>query len=1246
MKVVFSLFALAMIIFFPVQVHSALPPYLVAFHLNDGHSIGVDFIQIIIHGDYAEEPPIPQRADFIFVGWAENPDELPVEFFDFDNTAIERLYLLYAVWLPISDTLHTVSFNMNGAPGTAPPPQIIQHGGFAKEPPIPEFPGFVFVGWANDPDEPPVDFFDFDKTAIERSHTLVAVWRNPRGTIVIGGAGSVWDSEKGGNDDYYYIDAEYGKTIELKAVPEPGWEFIGWTYFLNGAPFFNSDILYSIYVPPHDWFIRAHFVSVADPVIDPVILVIDISDNMFGLPFMAMQNIARRIIIENTVAGIVAFCGDEASILYQGIGGYPANVVANLPVPRQPSESGAPIDDGLALAGDLIKNLIADVPGITAPGGSMNHSNIRVVLLSRGLAIPGWGIHDGADRAVGAADYLKSQGYIVETRAFLHAIGKTRVEGARNLMNEISSPGGTLEYGSPNPANPAESPTIVTIDWPGQDFRWNNDESAFLRDVVSVLMGTDENGNVLTATNANILGTPNGNIRQIGIFQTPLDMLQKPGELRYGTSTNFINVPIQLDEPTALPFNFGVILGTGNLKDMFNESPVGHVADGIEASKFSGSKYGTYNYLGGRTYVDGNPLGTRDAIELSFNLVSDSGFISFDYFFASTEYDGEEINDVFSLWILGSGVQQSIYNNVALLPDGNIVNVLNTRPVPDNPAVWWQMGGTNGIKTYIPIGGRHTNLITEHKYRLPFAGRTTQLMAASFDPESETGESLITPGDNAKIRMAIANMDDGLFPSAVFIRGNSVTTEEIEEVHIDEYFITIHAASGGGAFGFAGEEVPVPICPDDDDLILQDISALVAHETMIHFFAVPDRWHVFSHWEINSPLNQIDLTSPEISFIIPGNDIVVTAHFTPKENRYNVLLLDVSGSMDNRRINEMKREVGRLLNELLSCEEIVHQINIAVFSEFSEPVWSTFRNFSGDYILAPGDINYIHPFLHYLDETLDEYINTKPGGRDILNALVTAYDMLNNQLHEIDDIPTWLVQTGRIHLFSTGRTTLPRYQHIPARSADANPGSNYLEPYTMHDYLFWREANLALCAAKTIHERYFINTYIMGSPTELAFERRFMKELVGGPPPIDDPALLVLNFSLGGGEFTTFFANPVTVEYGEEIILPTSHLFSREGYRFAGWFTDENDDSTRARSGHILQDDMTLHARWEKAPENFLIGDVLGRGYVSSAAGTAIARYLAGQDVDIPFLLAADLNGDGYVDMADLILLARWLVGL
>ncbi|MCL2456247.1 MAG: dockerin type I domain-containing protein, partial [Defluviitaleaceae bacterium] len=139
-------------------------------------------------------------------------------------------------------------------------------------------------------------------------------------------------------------------------------------------------------------------------------------------------------------------------------------------------------------------------------------------------------------------------------------------------------------------------------------------------------------------------------------------------------------------------------------------------------------------------------------------------------------------------------------------------------------------------------------------------------------------------------------------------------------------------------------------------------------------------------------------------------------------------------------------------------------------------------------------------------------------------------------------------------------------------------------------------------------------------------------------------------FNANGGTFSSAFATSRTVSSGGSVgILPRATetavpLISRAGFRFAGWFENPADDNTRWRDNDTVNRSVVLFAKWLDTPANFLRGDANRDGSVSSADLVTIARHLVGQSTNI-CLLSADLNGDGNVTLDDMMMLLRLLVG-
>jgi hypothetical protein len=138
-----------------------------------------------------------------------------------------------------------------------------------------------------------------------------------------------------------------------------------------------------------------------------------------------------------------------------------------------------------------------------------------------------------------------------------------------------------------------------------------------------------------------------------------------------------------------------------------------------------------------------------------------------------------------------------------------------------------------------------------------------------------------------------------------------------------------------------------------------------------------------------------------------------------------------------------------------------------------------------------------------------------------------------------------------------------------------------------------------------------------------------------------------ITFNPNGGAFVNSSDEQRIVPCGESIgILPraTPAMFSRENYRFTGWFENLENENTRWRDNDIIDADITLHARWTPTPDDFVLGDINDDGRITSADATLLAMYVTHNEITI-CPLAADIDGDGFVTIADVILLARWLIG-
>ena len=119
----------------------------------------------------------------------------------------------------------------------------------------------------------------------------------------------------------------------------------------------------------------------------------------------------------------------------------------------------------------------------------------------------------------------------------------------------------------------------------------------------------------------------------------------------------------------------------------------------------------------------------------------------------------------------------------------------------------------------------------------------------------------------------------------------------------------------------------------------------------------------------------------------------------------------------------------------------------------------------------------------------------------------------------------------------------------------------------------------------------------------------------------------------------TLYAQWSSTTETEELSLPTP---LRSGYRFLGW-AREQDAASGFTGSFTPEGDLTLYAIWE-ADADFLPGDANGDGDVDVLDLVRLRKSMAGQQVELK-LSCVDLNGDGQADGLDLLLLRKLLVG-
>ena len=227
------------------------------------------------------------------------------------------------------------------------------------------------------------------------------------------------------------------------------------------------------------------------------------------------------------------------------------------------------------------------------------------------------------------------------------------------------------------------------------------------------------------------------------------------------------------DSSNTIGISEGILLSTGNV--YYSLGPNRSPRTGW-ASNTSGDE-DLDNITHGRTH---------DASVLEFDFITRSENLSFKYVFASEEYQeyvGSKFNDVFGFFLSGPNADKV---NLALLPDGhtpitsNNVNHENGKDYyidnpyynTTDPFVW------DVRKRKVVKNKRYQKQAKLPSYNIQFDGFTVVLEA----------KYLVIPNEIYHIKMAVADVADGILDSGVFLEAGSFISHGNEVVTINKVF--------------------------------------------------------------------------------------------------------------------------------------------------------------------------------------------------------------------------------------------------------------------------------------------------------------------------------------------------------------------------------------------------------------------------------------------------------------------------
>jgi len=212
--------------------------YIVEFDSNGGSE--VDY-QVVIEGNKAIEPDIPQREGYKFNGWYLNGSKY------YFNNIVRKDIVLEARWEEVEE--YTVKFNSNG--GTSVKKQYVYYGEYVEEPNEPERDGYEFIGWYLNGSKYNFNRKVTSNLVLEAKWNLIdeeeywedEYWRDEEFKVQ-------FDSNGGTSVKTQYV--EYGEYVTMPDTPtKSGYEFEGW--YLDGMLYDFDEEVYEDIILEAKW---------------------------------------------------------------------------------------------------------------------------------------------------------------------------------------------------------------------------------------------------------------------------------------------------------------------------------------------------------------------------------------------------------------------------------------------------------------------------------------------------------------------------------------------------------------------------------------------------------------------------------------------------------------------------------------------------------------------------------------------------------------------------------------------------------------------------------------------------------------------------------------------------------------------------------------------------------------------------------------------------------------------------------
>ena len=281
-------------------------------------------------------------------------------------------------------------------------------------------------------------------------------------------------------------------------------------------------------------------------------------------------------------------------------------------------------------------------------------------------------------------------------------------------------------------------------------------QKALIKSFCFLLLGS-------TQVDAQLVGTPNLAAQQL------VDILVGPG---VSTSNATLicndNGSGKFSGPSNLGIDSGIVLCTGRIDNASGVYGIGSPANLQMTTITNTPGDADLNAISANYGM----ASTYDACVLEFDFIPKGDTVKFNYVFGSEEYPEyacATVNDVFALLISGPGIVSNTpmptKRNVALVPGTNTPIMINT--IANGPGIYGTLSNCTSIDANAPFAQYYVDNVTGQT--VVFDGFTTVL----------TAEAKVIPCETYRLKLAIANVSDGIYDSGIFFKAGSLTSTAV-----------------------------------------------------------------------------------------------------------------------------------------------------------------------------------------------------------------------------------------------------------------------------------------------------------------------------------------------------------------------------------------------------------------------------------------------------------------------------------